>query len=141
MASPTLELQGAIVLRLKAASAVTALVGTRIFDDVPRAPDGEITAKFPFVSIASTDEITEEADCIDGSEISIDLDCWSRGVGFPEVMKIADAVRRALHNHDFNLAANAAVYFRHRQTRTLRDPDGLTSHAILTFEAFIELSS
>jgi hypothetical protein len=27
---------------------------------------------------------------------------------------------------------------RHDQTRTFRDPDGLTSHAVLTFEAVLE---
>jgi hypothetical protein len=141
MSSPSLELQGAIVSRLKSVTAVTSIVEQRIYDYVPRAQDGGIMAEFPFVAIASSDEVTEEADCIDGSIISIDLDCWSRDVGFPEVRRIAAAVRSALHNHDFNLAANAVVYFQHRQTRTLRDPDGLTSHAILTFEAFAELPS
>lgn len=138
MTSPTLELQGAIVARLKANATLTGLVSGRVYDHVPRATDGSLTAKFPFVAIQSMDEISDQADCIDGAEISIDIDCWSRSVGFPEVHRIADAVRTALRGHDFDLAVNAPVYFLHRQTRTLRDPDGLTSHAIITFETFIE---
>jgi branched-chain amino acid transport system substrate-binding protein len=37
-----------------------------------------------------------------------------------------------------NPVPNALVYLQHRTTRTFRDPDGLTSHAALTFEAFAE---
>lgn len=132
MTSPSLELQGAIVTRLKAVAAVTLLIGTRIYDQVPNG------AAFPYVSFGPTDELTEDATCIDGFDISLQIDCWSRAVGFPEVKAVSDAVRAALHEYDLPLTNNALVYFRHRQTRILRDPDGLTSHAILTFEAFAE---
>ena len=29
----------------------------------------------------------------------------------------------------------------HRQTRVFRDPDGLTSHAAMTFDAFVEVAA
>lgn len=132
MTSPTLELQGAIVTRLKAVGAVTALVGTRIYDKVTEG------AAFPYVSIGPSDELTEDADCITGFDISLQIDVWSRAPGFPESRRISDAVRAALHDYDLPITDNALVYFRHQQTRFLRDPDGLTSHAAMTFEAFVE---
>jgi hypothetical protein len=139
MGAAVLELQGAIVARLQADAGVSAIVGRRVFDNVPRSPvTGAITAEYPFVGIASTDELTELIDCIDSLAVSIDIDCWSRKPGFPEVRHLAAAVRAALHDVDVALAENAAVLFQHRQTRTFRDPDGITSHAVLTFEAVLD---
>jgi hypothetical protein len=68
------------------------------------------------------------------------IDCWSRGVGYPEVKKMVDAVRAALHDREAEmpLATNGMAYFEHRNSRITRDPDGLTSHGILSFEAAIE---
>jgi hypothetical protein len=132
MASPSLELQGAIVARLKASADLAALIGMRIYDDVPKEKI------FPYATVGEGDETSDDVDCIDGFEISLDIDIWSRDVGFPEAKRISDEIRKALKSPDLSLQINALVYFRHRQTRFLRDPDGLTSHAVMTFEAFAE---
>lgn len=132
MADPSLELQGAIVARLKNVSAVQALIGTRIYDPVP------IGATFPYVSLGPDDLISDDADCITGFEITVQIDVWSRQPGFKEAKQISDAVREALHDYDFNLSVNASVLFEHRITRNLRDPDGLTNHAVMTFTGFVE---
>jgi len=132
MASPSLELQGAIVARLKASAGLTALVSGRVYDAVPSTP------LFPYITVGEGDETSDDVDCVDGFEISLDIDVWSRAVGFPEAKRISDEVRKALKTPDLTIPTNALVYFRHRQTRFLRDPDGLTSHAVMTFEAFAE---
>lgn len=138
--SPGLELQGAIVARLEADAAVNALVNGRVYDAVP--PDEDRIAgtgeAFPYVSLGPSDDISDDADCVTGLRISVQIDCWSRAVGFPEVKALSDAVRRALHEYDLPLADNALVYIRHNQTRTFRDPDGQTSHAAMEFSVFIE---
>ena len=132
MANPELEIQGAIVQRLKADSTLTTLVAGRVYDQPPSNP------VFPYVTIGPSDANDDDAECITGFLISQQIDGWSRAVGFPEVKKIADAVRLALHDVDLALTDNALVFFQHRQTRTIRDPDGLSSHSVLTFEATIE---
>lgn len=132
MSSPALELHGLIVARLKTDPAVAALIGDRVYDSVP---DGVV---FPYVSMGPRDEISDDADCITGFEISLQVDVWSRKPGFPEAQRIADAVRASLVEYVFPEMENPLVLFRHDQTRLLRDPDGLTSHAALTFEAFAE---
>lgn len=131
MTSPTLELQGAIVAALKGDAGVTAIVGQRVCDRI------EAGALFPYVSLGPTDEVSDDVDCTDGFEITLQIDCWSRVPGFPEVRRLADAVRQAL-KAELALTDNALVYLNHLTTRTFRDPDGLTSHAALTFEAFAE---
>lgn len=132
MASPSFELQVAIVTRLKAAAAVTAFVGARVYDSVPENPT------FPYITVGEGDETSDDADCVDGFEISLDIDVWSRAQGFPEAKKISDEIRKALKSPELTIPTNALVDFRHRQTRFLRDPDGLTSHAVMTFEGFAE---
>lgn len=132
MANPELELQGAIVARLKADPAVTALIAGRVYDSPPQG------AVFPYVTLGPVDSVEDDADCITGLDVAQQVDCWSRAVGFPEVKKIADAVRASLHDYDLVLASNALVFFEHRTTRITRDPDGLTSHGILSFEAAVE---
>lgn len=132
MASPSLELQIATVARLRSTAAVTALIGDRVFDHVPEK------AEFPYVTVGEGDETSDDADCITGFEISLDIDVWSRELGFPEAKKITDAVRRALRSPDLVITENALVSFEHRQSRFLRDPDGITAHAVMTFEAIVE---
>lgn len=132
MTSPSLELQGAIVARLKATGAVTSIAGSRIYDAVPAG------ATFPYVSFGPSDELQDDADCITGFEVTMQLDCWSRAGGFVELRRLADAVRAAVHGYEFTLSANALVNFEHRVTRMFRDPDGITSHAAMTFTALVE---
>jgi hypothetical protein len=137
--SPDLELQGVVVAALKADAAVTAIVEGRVYDSVPRdASTGKVTAKFPFVSLGPTDEVSNDADCSTAFDIAVQIDCWSRAVGYPEVKRLADAVRRALVGDNLTLNDNALVLLEHRLTRTFRDPDPLTSHSALTFEAAVE---
>ncbi|TPM55348.1 DUF3168 domain-containing protein [Mesorhizobium sp. B2-2-4] len=132
MTSPSLELQGAIVARLKAVAGVTALIGQRVYDRVPAKP------VFPYVTLGPMDELSEDADCIDGFSIALDINVWSRAVGFPEAKRIGDAVRAGLLDPELALTDNALVYFQHRQTVYSEDPDGLTNRARMSFEAFAE---
>ncbi len=132
MANVELELQGAIVARLKADAAVAALINGRVYDSVPANP------VFPYVTIGPADSNGDDADCIAGLEVAQQIDCWSRATGFPECKKLVDAVRAALHGYEPDLASNAVVFFEHRSSRITRDPDGLTSHGILGFEGAIE---
>lgn len=138
MIDASLEIQGAIVARLKAYAPLVAIIGTRVFDNVPRDALGQPTAEFPYVSLGPEQTILDGWDCQESSEIVIQIDAWSRKVGFPEVKAIANEVRRALHDYDLPLAENALVSFEFDGRRVLRDPDGKTSHAALTFRAVVE---
>lgn len=135
MTSPAVELQGAIVAALKGSAPVTALIGNRVYDRVPSG------AAFPYVSLGPVDELTEDADCVVGLDIDLQIDCWSREIGTVEVKRVADAVRRTLNDAALSLTDNGLVYIVHVQTRTITDPDGLTSHAVMTFNSFVEQPS
>jgi len=132
MASPELELQGAIVTRLKADATLTTLISGRVYDQ----PPDPVT--FPYVTIGEAQFLRDDATCISGGDVYLTLHGWSRAVGFPEVRRVADAVMDSLHLAPLTLATNRLVSIMHRQTRVFRDPDGLTSHAVIEFVANVE---
>lgn len=136
---PTYELAAAVLASLKADAAVSGFVGARIYD---RPPGGTIAS--PYITLGPSDALTDDADCIDGLEITMQIDCWSWGSGeaysSAEVRKIAGAIRAALHDAEFELAQNALVTIRHRITRYQRESDGATNRAIISITAFVELA-
>ena len=133
MTSPSLELQGAIIARLKAYGALTSLVSGRVYDQV------SVNAALPYVSLGPEQIVSSDAECINGFEIFVQIDAWSQAIGQPEVKRIAEAIRTALHNYELTLTDNALVSFEHRQTRLLPgDEQGQIKHAAVEFVAFIE---
>ncbi len=132
MASADLELQGAIVSHLKADVAVKALLSTRIYDQPPTP------VTYPYFTIGEAQTLRDDVTCVDGGQIFLTMHAWSQKPGFPEVKSIADAIEESLHLAPLALPTNRLISLMHRQTRTFRDPDGLTSHAVIEFVAHTE---
>jgi len=129
--SPALEMQKWIYDTLLADAATMALV-KGVYD---RVPEG---AEFPYISFGPVDEQNIYPVCIDSADLRIQLDVWSREPGYPEIKRIAATVHIALNDQDVDLPVNAACYLTHDQTTYMRDPDGLTSHAVIQLDAFVE---
>lgn len=126
---PALALQGAINLKLRAD---VVAVDSRVFDRT----DADVV--FPYVELGEFQTLDDGAACIDAVEIFATLHVWSRAVGQVECKTIAGEVRNALHEADLDLGpAFQFLEIAHRETRHLKDPDGLTSHAVLTFRSLI----
>ena len=132
MKSATSELQQAIVQTLSNDADVKEIVDGRVFDSVP------LKAEYPYVSLGPITSETTLADCLEIDNISVQIDVWSRDVSSAEMRELANAVRQALTKSDLALEKNGLVLFNHENTRELRDPDGLTSHAAVNFEAVVQ---
>ncbi len=128
---PTLELQAAIITRLKATPAVTALVGQRVYDIPPASG-----AAYPYISIGPSNYFTEDVDCVDGGEVMIQVDCWSDATVLSQVRLVAGAVRAALRDWDPPLVVNALVSFEHQRTDYIED--GAIKHASIRYTAIVE---
>lgn len=140
---PALDILQRVVAALKADSAVSALVGSKVFDRPPHK-DGEPDVPSPYISLGPHDTTTDEnGDCVDVVSVTFQVDAWSWGSGEAysrsEASNIASAVRKALHNKTVTIVSGDDVELLHRQTRMLRDPDG-TNHAAMTFEALADVS-
>lgn len=132
MASPDLELQAAILARLKADATLTLLVNG-IYDQPPST--AWATPKEGYVTIGEAQIIRDDAMCVSGGQAYLTLHGWSRKVGFPIAKEIAEAVVESLHLAPLTMATNRFISIMHRSTRVFRDPDGITSHAVIEFVA------
>lgn len=132
MPSPDLELQIAMVGRLKADATLTTLVQGRIYDQPP------VPATFPYVTIGEAQFIRDDATCISAGAVYLTLHAWSRTAGYPEAKRVADAVAESLHLAALSLPTNRLISINHRQNRAFRDQDGITSHVVIELVAYVE---
>lgn len=131
MSDPHLEIQRAQVAALKVAPAVA---GGRIRDRVDAAE------AFPYVTVGDGETFGDDTDCFRASEVISRVHVWSRAVGWPEAKQIAGDVRTRLAV-DLVLTGFRVVDSEHVITRYLRDPDGLTSHAVVEFRYLVDHDS
>ncbi|MEO7172027.1 DUF3168 domain-containing protein [Flavobacterium sp.] len=136
------ELILAALNKLKATVAVTNFVGARIYDRVPEKQDGTPNVAYPYISMGPSTSISDDFDCMDGEEITIQFDVWSSGngeaFGSVECRKITGAMKRALHDAELSLPVNALVSLQYELTRVLRDPNPAITHGVIQFTAQVE---
>lgn len=133
--TPEIALQTALRARLVGTAAVVALVpGEAILDRNERpAPDPSI--------IIGEGQSVDEGNAIarDLVRIYMDLHVWKREPSTAGVKAIAGAIRTALKPRldlaDSGFHCGDSFV---RSARFLRDPDGLTSHAVVSVEALVE---
>jgi hypothetical protein len=131
MTSPTKELQGAIYNRLRLDANIIAAVGSNISADQRRP------TAFPSINISGKTLLAENSECLTNNQITQQIDVWSREPDMA-VDEISELVRVALLSPDLTLAVNAIATFEFRETFYLNDPDGLTDHAAMYFDAMVE---
>jgi hypothetical protein len=128
MSDPTLAIQTALVGRI---IALTTEAGERVYDDVPPEAErqADTGAGFPYVSIGGLQLVPIDEEHFDRSETSIDINVWTRAVGFPEAQRIAGAIRLALHEQDLQIEGHVLDRMRIENINYMRDPDGKTRRA------------
>lgn len=126
-------LQKFVVARLKADSAVAALVGARVYDRPTAGAD------MPFISIGPSDEIPEDAECLAMVNATLQVDVWSGSQGgAAEARKICSAVKAALHEVDGDLEAGKLLEIRVRRTSVFDDRNPGVTHGIVTILGLLE---
>lgn len=134
MSEPSAALQKAIYAALVGNSAITGLIGNRVYDRVTS------DAAFPYVRIGVDQIVAEDQDCVEECvEVFTQIDVFSRAQGKIEAKNIAGAIVRALNAETVTIRDSYQLQdFRHNDTRVLDDPDGLSTHAVLSFRALVE---
>lgn len=131
MTAPTLSLQSAIRAALIADTAMTALVpAAQIFDRHAR-PE-----LFPCVVIGEVQEVADDMSLArDKFRLFPTIHVWTREPGLVSVKAICWQIRRTLIASD--AVRSNLIDWRYNDTRILRDPDGVTGHGVVTFEALL----
>lgn len=125
---PTLSLQAMLVDVLRGNTGA----GAAVYDRVPP------TAGFPRITIGPGQALPDNADCIEGTESILQVDIWSRAVGFPESKTIAGQVRSLLNGAEPTIDGHVVVLLEFDNAQYLNDPDGQTKHVAMTFRVLTE---
>lgn len=128
-------LQDSIVKRLKVDAALLAIVSGRVFDSVAA------NAKFPYINIGEVQVFPELGEGTDAAESSVTMHVWSREPGFLEARRIGAAIIASLHDEELAIADGSVQSMLLESARYLRDPDGLTSHGVLTFNILTDANT
>lgn len=94
-------------------------------------------APLPSIILGEAQTLADDSDCLALAEIFLTLHCWAREVGLTEVKLIAGAIRRAVRGLEGE-ADGFHVSLSYADARFLRDPDGETSHAVVTLQGWAE---
>lgn len=129
MSDPSLELQDAIIGALR--GNIGNAVGDKVFDEPPVNP------LFPYVTLGACQIIPDKASCIDGAIAYPSVDVWSQDSGFTEAKTIAKAILALLDDQPLTVAGFNVVVFEFASVNYLRDPDGLTRHAAISFHGIL----
>lgn len=134
MPDPAFALQDAIHDALKG----TTDAGNKVYDGIPTPGN-----QYPRITLGPGQTIGRFADCVDGSEVFLQIDVWSQKTGYPEVKTIASQVREILHNGDETLTLDGHVLelMEFQDTIYSREPDGKTSRARMTIRALTQADS
>ena len=129
---PANALQAFLVQTLLADAAVSAIVETRVWDDIPDAPT------HPFCSIGPNYHNRNDTECIRAREHYFQIDCWTQQQGRrDQINDLTDAVEIALHDASGDLGDHALVSCRVVLVRVLDDPDG-GKHGVVQVRAAVE---
>jgi hypothetical protein len=128
------ELQRLYFTTLTGDTAIMAIAND-VYDKVPEKPYGSKTA---YISFGATDQTEDDAECISGQQVTMQIDILSKAAGSLECRNLTDLVRRKLHRQVLSIDTNALIDVWVGITRVFRDPDGLTTHGVVQVTAMIE---
>ena len=130
-----LATQKGILAALKAASGVTGLVSTRIYDEPPQ------DVVFPYLRFNTIQPNAFDTDTAEGSLVDISLEAHSRSAsGRVEATQIAEAVQSALHRQEASvtIAGYTLVELIFDAISVTRDNDGRGYTAVISLQAMLD---
>lgn len=131
--SPSLELQEAVITRLRADSDITGIVSSRIYDYVPEE------TLFPYIEYKENSSSNNDAQDDLSTEHILTINVWSRSEGAKETWQILKYIKDSLHNYTgLVLSGHIVVNMRQTLQDLVREPDGQVYHGIIQFRCVTE---
>jgi hypothetical protein len=140
MSDPASVLRPALATWLRTDTEVRAAFGSNTVQVFAKLPP--VDARAPYIFLAGLDVEADDAECLDASQVILQIDVWSltSPPGFTEAETIAKAVQSALrrmeedvgNSPEFSISGFRVVAVQYDRTSYLTDPsDGKTVHAIV----------
>ena len=124
-------LQTAIYTKLSADSNLTTTLGASVFDDIPE------NTPYPYVQLGEDTAIDYSTKDQTGSEVTVNIDVWSRYRGSLQAKNIMDRVHTLLHDSSLSVTGSNFINMRFEFSDIIRDPDGITRHGVMRFRAIM----
>lgn len=135
MSDPSVALQKAIFEEITGVGGPGELVGGRVYDAVPRGSE----PGHPRIVFGQFQVLDDYAGCVDGAEVNVDIHVWSVAVGSVEAKTICAALVDALNDVELDLSpSHRLIEITPTNTRVFADPDGITTHGVVSFRALTE---
>lgn len=125
-------MQKAVVDRLRTDCGVLAALGA------PNVFDTPSTDVYPRVTLGADQVIIDRADCYAGEDLNFDIHVWSQAVGYSQAKRICAAIQEALDEAELSLPGFRLIDLVVESLQFMRDPDGRTSHGVLSVRALTE---
>lgn len=125
-----LQVQIGILNALKGDIELMAMVGGRIYDEVPN------TEVFPYIAIGTHTENPWNTFDKFGRDVLITLNIYSQYEGYKEALEILDKVVEVLDYKDITIPEFELSYIRYEDATTIRDLDGRTRQIAARFRVF-----
>lgn len=132
---PAAPMRAAIEAKLKASAPLTDVIGDRIYDRIPQAPN------YPLVTIGNVQVLPESADGIDAAESAVTLHVWDQYKRADKAKPVGALVISALHEQELLIDGVGMQSVLLESANYLRDPDGVTNHAALTFSILTDANA
>lgn len=135
LTDPSGDIRAAIEARLKASTVIAEVIGDRIYDRVPPAPS------YPLLTFGNIQMLPESADGVDAAETAVTLHVWDQFKQIDKSRKVGAAVIDALHDEALSTTDSGTQSVLLESANYLRDPDGITNHAVLTFSVLTDANA
>lgn len=140
MSDPASVLRPALASWIRTDTEVIAAFGSNTVKVFSRTPP--VNAGYPYIWIAGLDIEGDDAECLEASQVILQIDVWSltSPPGFTEAETIAKAVQSTLrrmeedvgNSPEFSISGFRVVAVQFDRTSYLTDPsDGKTVHAVI----------
>ena len=130
-----LALQKGVRAALVADAGVSALIGTRLYDEPPQ------NVTFPYARFGGIEPLAFDTDSMEGALVSFTIEAHSRSAsGRVEAAQIAEAVKAALHRQEASVtvAGHTLVELIFETFSVTRDGEGRGYTAIVSLQAMLE---
>ncbi len=124
-------LQTAIYAKLSTDNNLTSTLGASVFDDIPEE------TPYPYVQLGEDTAIDYSTKDQTGSEVTVNIDVWSRYRGSLQAKNIMDRVHTLLHDSSLSVTGSNFINMRFEFSDIIRDPDGITRHGVMRFRAIM----
>lgn len=130
--------QYTVVQTILADAGIAALVGARVFDDVPdKAP-------YPYVSLGPENWTPFEEGCLDGAEGVLQIDIWSAAAGRVECKQILERIVALFNTETLPQVPDGGFVVsscRVVLAQVMQDLGSRTRHGVIQVELTVERNS